>query len=176
MDYVADNGFSAELTNSRSIDPIRTIPKLSALERSVVDLSHQDSLASIPDLAGWRAIVARWLRGEQPNRLANERLEALRRYAIIFRVRGEADGSALAGAGFTTQQRELVQQMVLAKTAAQRTKQAGVMAWLVLLILGLAIYAGMQAALEEPVISLLVAGVGLATLASIAAPRDHSAR
>jgi len=51
-----------------------------------------------------------------------------------------------------------------------------VMAWLALLILGLAIYAGMQAALEEPVISLLVAGVGLATLASIAAPRDHSAR
>jgi hypothetical protein len=116
------------------------------------------------------------INSEQPNRLGNERLEALRCYAIIFRVRGEADNSTLADAGFTTQQRELVQQMVLAKTAAQRTKQASVMAWLVLMTIGLAIYAGIQAALEEPVISLLVTGVGLATLASIAAPRDHSAR
>lgn len=65
-----------------------TSPRLSVLERETVQVSLVDDVWST-DAGGRFAGVTRWIFGAEPaHRLANDRLEALRRYAILYRLRG----------------------------------------------------------------------------------------
>lgn len=152
---------------------------LSVIERSVVSLSLQDTVESISVIPHRRASIARLFGHEQPNRLGSKPLEELRRFSILARVRGEIDASMLRrflDAGYTTEQADLVVHF-LATHAPKRAAIAspiGVLLFVVISAIG--IFLLMQTVLEEPMISTIVAGLTIATLASVAAPRDHRAR
>lgn len=89
---------------------------LSAIERSVVQLSQWDSLSSLPDGHPWKTRLSRWLGMEAtPNALADPRLEALRRFAVAARLRHRVDEfglDLLVGVGFSVRQVEEVERLV----------------------------------------------------------------
>lgn len=84
------------------------------VERQVIALARRDDRWSLLDVSDWRGRTIRWLSGRRPvNRLANARLEALRRFAILSRVtRGkvaDAEIQSFLEAGFTAVQAALLQ-------------------------------------------------------------------
>lgn len=60
----------------------------SALERQVIALAEADPVASIGSPTRSRRFFERWFGFKLPRPLANERLEALRRFAVLARVTG----------------------------------------------------------------------------------------
>lgn len=87
-------------------------PRFSALEWSIIRLMRNDGLSSIREPGLARRFV-NWLIGPTGNpRLASERLEALRRMAVLswnfgFSIPGE-DIADFLSAGFTIEQYELL--------------------------------------------------------------------
>lgn len=77
---------------------------LSAIERQVVMLSLGDPRSSLAGQSAWRRRLDALLGLRRPNRLADPRLEALRRLAVLMRLDGFAtDASeyeAFTAAGF----------------------------------------------------------------------------
>ena len=59
-----------------------------ALERQVITLAEADPVASIGAPRRFNRFFERWFGFKQPAPLANERLEALRRFAVLARVTG----------------------------------------------------------------------------------------
>ena len=58
------------------------------LELKVIALAEVDPVASIGSPARFRRFFERWFGFKLPQPLANERLEALRRFAVLARVSG----------------------------------------------------------------------------------------
>lgn len=87
-------------------------PDFSRLEWSVIRLARVDSLSTLREPSHWSRFV-NWLMGRSgTSELANERLEALRRMAVLswhygFTVPGE-DVAAFFSAGFSPDQYELM--------------------------------------------------------------------
>lgn len=84
-------------------------PILSGLERSVIRLSAGDGRRSLAGPAGPAERLVGWVFGlRRPPPLADPRLEALRRLAVLFRLEGERiDGGEIAdflAHGFTIEQ------------------------------------------------------------------------
>lgn len=99
--------------------------RLSALEWSVVAMAERDGLSSIREPSRFIAALGSLFGLKRPSRLANERLEALRRIAILaWQHRWNVPKSELASffeAGFTADQYELVQNSIgQARTARGR--------------------------------------------------------
>ena len=88
--------------------------ELTPLERAVVALSRQDPVSSLRSRSRKRGWILGLPTGPLP--LANPRLEALRRYAILRRVRGaarvEAEREQLLEAGFDNQKIEAIDDLV----------------------------------------------------------------
>lgn len=87
-----------------SIATRASAPILDTFEREVVRMSLSDDRASLME-PGWLTRIGMWLGTvRRRNGLANARLEALRRYAILYRFKGKSlrasDELAIAGAGF----------------------------------------------------------------------------
>jgi hypothetical protein len=59
-----------------------------ALERQVIVLAEADPVASIGAPKRFTRFFERWFGFKRPSPLANERLEALRRFAVLARVPG----------------------------------------------------------------------------------------
>ena len=103
--------------------------RLSALEWSIVAMAEHDSLASIREP---RPIHARSCAlssdCKSPNRLANDRLETLRRVAILAWHHGwnvpKSEFAAFRAAGFSDDQFELMQKSVGQARAAHRRRRA----------------------------------------------------
>ena len=84
------------------------------VERSVILLSRNDPWLSLADPQGRTTRVLRCMGFGAPNRLADARLEALRRHAIILRPGArEEDLQRLLAAGFVAAQAARLEQMVL---------------------------------------------------------------
>jgi hypothetical protein len=102
--------------------------RLSALEWSIVAMAESDGMASIREPGRFMAALAGLFGIPQPNRLANDRLETLRRVAIFVWNHGwNVPKSELAGflaAGFTTDQFELIQLSVGQTRRDRRRKTA----------------------------------------------------
>lgn len=84
------------------------------VERHVIALARRDDRWSLLDASDWRARLVRWVSGRRPvNRLANERLEALRRFVVLSRLRrgkvSEPELRNFLRAGFTTFQAIILQ-------------------------------------------------------------------
>jgi hypothetical protein len=92
------------------------VPVLAPLERDVLLISRSDTRSSLRS-SGLLAQVGKRLLGiAPPNRLADSRLEALRRFAILLRHKRErlpgAEEARLLEAGFTSEQLEDVLRLV----------------------------------------------------------------
>ena len=98
--------------------------RLSALEWSVVAMAEHDGLSSIREPSRFIAALNSLFGLRRNNRLANERLEALRRLAILaWHHRWNVPKSELAsffGAGFTVDQYELIQASIGQARSARR--------------------------------------------------------
>jgi len=88
--------------------------ELTPLERAVVALSRQDPVSSLRSRSRKRGWILGLPTGPLP--LANPRLEALRRYAILCRVRGatrvEDERARLGEAGFGPRKIEEIDDLV----------------------------------------------------------------
>lgn len=102
--------------------------RLSALEWSVVAMAEQDGLSSIREPSRYTRALRRFFGWRPPNRLANDRLEALRRLAIFAWHHGwnvpKSELSAFLAAGFTLDHFELVQNSLSNTRAARGRKRA----------------------------------------------------
>ena len=70
---------TAESSESRRFEPI---------ELQVIAIAEADPIASIGAPTRFSRFFERWLGISRPKPLANERLEALRRFAVLARVTG----------------------------------------------------------------------------------------
>jgi hypothetical protein len=103
-------------------------PRLSALEWSIVALAERGSLASLRE-PGRIATALGSLFGRRDRRLADDRLEALRRIAVLawhysWKV-PTSELRAFVAAGFSLDQYELVQASISRGRAARRQNIAG---------------------------------------------------
>lgn len=101
-------------------------PDFSRLEWSIIRLARVDGLSTLREPGRWSRLV-NWLMGRKGRpELANERLEALRRMAVLswhfgFTVPGD-DVAAFFSAGFSPDQYELMVRSISdAISAPQRT-------------------------------------------------------
>jgi hypothetical protein len=137
LDLTADHPFAA--TQAAAVGA-----RLSAQERVVVLLSRTDPLWSLRP-RHMHSRVLRLLFGiEAPHQLADQRLEALRRYAVTYRERdvsvNEAEADAIA-AGFSASQLGQVRHMVDGARASHLPKRAnGVVRGLLALVVALIVY------------------------------------
>lgn len=103
-------------------------PRLSPLEWSVVAMAERDGLASIREVGRYTRALRDFFGFKQPNRLANERLETLRRVAIFAWQYGwnvpKSELKAFFEAGFTSDQFELIQNSLGQARAARRQRRA----------------------------------------------------
>lgn len=102
--------------------------RLSALEWSIVAMAEHDSLASIREPSRYTRILRAFFGLKTPNRLANDRLETLRRVAILAWHHGwnvpKSEFAAFRAAGFSDDQFELMQKSVGQARAANRRRRA----------------------------------------------------
>lgn len=106
-----------------------TPPRLSALEWSIVAMAEQDSLSSIREPGRYMKAIRSLFGFKAANRLANDRLEALRRIAILAWHHGwnvpKSEIRAFLDAGFSTDQFELIQNSLgQARAASRRRRRA----------------------------------------------------
>jgi hypothetical protein len=102
--------------------------RLSALEWSIVALGERDSIASLREPGRLLSALGSLFGIRRVNRLANDRLEALRRIAVLaWHYRWNVPKSELGeflNAGFTLDQYELVQNSIgQARAARNRRKR-----------------------------------------------------
>jgi hypothetical protein len=77
------------LSDSRSAADARAEEvEFAPLELSVIALAEADPVASIGAPTRFARFFERWFGFKRPSPLANERLEALRRFAVLARVTG----------------------------------------------------------------------------------------
>lgn len=99
--------------------------ELTPLERAVVALSRSDSIASLRPKNRRRGWILAWRTDPLP--LANPRLEALRRYAVLCRLRGaarvEAERALLREAGFSSQTIEEIDDLIDPSPQRRRTQR-----------------------------------------------------
>lgn len=98
------------------------VSHVAPLEWQVVQLARIDGRATLR-APGRVAMVLRWLLGGKPaNGLADPRLEALRRYAVMLRLRGgalpQAETDRLLHAGFAREAIDEIRQRVCDATPA----------------------------------------------------------
>jgi hypothetical protein len=154
-------------------------PFFSELERSVIHLSRNDPAASIPDLRGWRVGVARLFATNRASSLANERLEELRRFAILVRVRGDPGDDALdrfLDAGYTVEQAERVHWITHQGKPTGSRQGLKFVFWGVPLLLAAGIAVLVQAAVGEILNSLITVAFISVTMASFAYRRRDRLR
>jgi len=149
--------------------------KLSAQERKVVALSRRDPLWSLRPRHTHSKLL-RFLFGvEAPLSLADRRLEALRHYAVTYRLREgerEAENAALE-AGFATNQLAQVRQMVDGARALRAQKNVGgVIRQALFALVALLIFSGVTIwfgrSFDSRLISFVFVAVGVLSLASFA--------
>jgi hypothetical protein len=102
--------------------------RLSALEWSIVAMAEGDGLASIQEPGRYARAVRNFFGVKQPNRLANERLEALRRIAVFAWHYGwnvpKSEFTSFLEAGFTSDQFELIKNSLGQARAARRQRRS----------------------------------------------------
>lgn len=102
--------------------------RLSALEWSVVALAERDRLSTIHEPNRLIAALESIFALKRPNRLANERLEALRRIAVLaWHYRWNVPKSELAAflaSGFSADQYELIQNSIGQARAGRQRRTA----------------------------------------------------
>lgn len=102
--------------------------RLSALEWSIVAMAERDSMSTIREPGRYTRALRSLFGLKQPNRLANERLEALRRIAVLAWHYGwnlpKSEVATFFEAGFTSDHLELIQSSIGQARANGRRRRA----------------------------------------------------
>jgi hypothetical protein len=147
---------------------------LSTIDLRTIDLSRRDPASSVRTPTFRDRLCRSVVGGARPRALSNARLEALRRYAVIYRIAGapgaDVDRQARS-AGFTEDQLALVRLIVdrsrpRTQSASRRLTIAGAILGSLLITLGAGAWLSRQ--LDNPVVASIVIGITLLTLASLA--------
>ncbi|MFB0871985.1 MULTISPECIES: hypothetical protein [unclassified Sphingobium] len=176
---IADHDVIEAASSSISSIGKSSAESLSKIERAVIQLSMQDTPRSIQRPSRWGSRLANLVGRQQPNHLASEPLEELRRFAIMARVRGEADAAMLrhlSDAGYSAGQAEIAIDLVLRHSAHSTRERTQTTGWLLISVVAIFVFLAMQTALEETMVSVIVASLTFATLASLVAPREQQFR
>lgn len=103
-------------------------PRLSALEWSVVAMAERDGLSSIREASRYTRALRSLFGIRPPNSLANERLETLRRVAVLAWHHGwnvpKSELARFFETGFTADQFELIQTSLGQARATHRRRRA----------------------------------------------------
>ena len=103
-------------------------PRLSVLEWSIVAMAEHDGLSSIREESRYVRAIRSFFGFKRPNRLANERLELLRRVAVLAWHYGwnvpKSELAQFFAAGFTSDEYELVQTSIGQARATRSRKRA----------------------------------------------------
>jgi hypothetical protein len=117
---------------ARRPESVTASATLTALEWSVVAMAEKDGLSSLREPSRFLAALGSVFGARRPNRLANERLEALRRLAVhAWLYRWNVPDSELRdflAAGFTLDQYHLVQNSI-AQARTRRAAERRRVAW-----------------------------------------------
>lgn len=107
--------------------PLPTDTGFSALEWLVIALAERDRVGSLRQPGRIAGALTRIFGGRGEPRLANPRLEALRRVAVLARHYGynlpRSELSALLESGFSKAQAELLIDNVVSRRAARRSRR-----------------------------------------------------
>jgi hypothetical protein len=111
------------------VGTVSTVPaRLSALEWSIVVMAEHDGLASLREPSRYTRILRAFFGLKAPNRLASDRLETLRRVAVLAWHYGwnvpKSELAAFRSAGFSNDQFELLQTSLGQARAARRRRRA----------------------------------------------------
>lgn len=109
--------------------PAPAAARLTALEWSVVALAERDTIASLREPGRIAAALESLFGLNRPNRLANPRLEVLRRIAVFVWRQGwkvpKSELQAFLAEGFTLDQYELIHASIAKRTAPERRAGRG---------------------------------------------------
>lgn len=109
--------------------PVAAPARLSALEWSVVALAERDTIASLREPGRIAAALESLFGITRPNRLANPRLEVLRRVAVFAWREGwkvpKSELRDFLAEGFTLDQYELIQASIAERASASRRPGRG---------------------------------------------------
>jgi len=150
--------------------------KLSAQERLVVVLSRKDPLWSLRPRHTHSKLLRLLFGIEAPHQLADRRLEALRNYAVTYRLRDEtlpeAENVALR-AGFAVNQLAQVRQIIDGARAVRKGRTIGAFVRQALFALvGFLILTGAAAWIsprfDSPLIAFVFVAIGVLSFASFA--------
>lgn len=111
-----------------ALQAVEVAPQLSPLEWSIVAMAERDSLATLRKPNSFWSLVGAIFAIKPANRLASDRLEALRRVSVLaWRYRWNVPQSELDAffdAGYTTEQYEQLQSRIAGARAANRRRTA----------------------------------------------------
>jgi hypothetical protein len=170
MDFTAEQTFA-------SVEASAMQRRLASQERLVVMLSRNDPLWSLRPRHTHSRLLNLLFGIEAPHALADRRLEALRRYAVTYRLRdasvGDAEAAALAG-GFADSQLAQVRHIIDGARGTRPQRSAGSLIRQGLLaIAAFLIVSGATAWLsprfDSPLIAFVLVAVAMLSLASFAA-------
>lgn len=152
-----------------------------ALEREVLRLSYGDARSSV-ELPGRVARIGGWLAGRRrKSGLADPRLEALRRYAVLYRLDGERLGAtkdaAIAKAGFDLRAVRDVRLLVDRHVASHSHRAAFGIRSLANLSIGTVVFGALalliQQVTDDLTASAIVSGLLGVTAVSLHHPTTH---
>lgn len=168
-----------EIQGSAAVIASRTAqPTLDALDREVVRMSFNDHRSSLKEPA-WLARIGIWMGSiRRKNGLANPRLELLRRYAILYRLKGKTlsanEELALVGAGYDLaairEVRRLVDRHVAGKAGSRRPGLRGTLPVLAMIAAFACMMLLVERAAGDFAVSAMVAALISVTLLSLHRP------
>ena len=105
--------------------PVRIEPLLRRVERDVLLASRRDTVSSLDKATPLGRWAGRMLGFQAVNRLADPRLEALRRFAVLLRRRGDrlpaAEQARIVAAGFSPLTVAEIRRLIEAERTPRRT-------------------------------------------------------
>jgi hypothetical protein len=151
---------------------------LDETEQAVIRLSSRDAPSSVARGGRLSQLAERLFGLARPNPLADPRLEALRRFAILYRRRGEAACAAeeplLEAAGYTRRQIAHARRLLEPEHARRRKTRLRLELGLLTMggvLLAISTHRGLSAALDSPLMALILLGLGAVTVSPLVAAR-----
>jgi hypothetical protein len=151
-----------------------SVVDLSDLDRRVVLRSARDPLSSLQQRRPASRMLMGWLFGREANALADPRLEALRRFAVILRIHGlvtNAELDRFHAAGFNARSAAAVEQMVAPWRRRSNSKLQR-LAWSFVGLVAFGSYQLVVRQVEQPMVGLISAGLVVVLIAPLLVPRN----
>ena len=184
MDFSASDQHFAQLHDFESTALpeaiIRRPSRFSEDERQIIALSHHDHVASTRDDFDWSTRLARFFAGGPAEKLANGKLEELRRFAVLVREYGEpddADTERFLDAGYTPAHVARIRQALKQTAPPTVARHRSLMRFGPIVLLPIAVYFATASKAQSALLGLIAAVIAFVALVRFAAPgRSRSPR